>query len=442
MGAGLETLEPDVVILEEVPAASLPQRTVLTLATGIADQQLKQAAVKFNRANKDNKIKVVEYYSPNEGADFSAAENRLYTEIIAGMVPDMIDFYFVPHEVFTSKGYMEDLYPYLEADLELSADDFLPNLLKAIEADGQLPYLPRSFAVSAVAADRDVVGGGDGWTIQEMIQVVEDNPQYESVFGQGCGRLEFMRLAMRFNGESFYDRAKKSCNFETEEFYRLLEFAKESLSDGGEDMDAFYYKQFAPVMRGEQLLLYFNGISDINSFRLVDRLFNGREAYIGFPSSGGAGNAFYVNLPLGITKSSEHKDIAWSFMRELYLKDSYEAPMTGFPSNIRALESLFELAAVPNMSTSDDGEQIEFPGSSMSFSDEDGQRISFDFYHLTREEADKIWLLLRSIEKTLDWDSDIQSIVADEADAYFNGARTAQETAALIQSRVSLLLNE
>ena len=61
---------------------------------------------------------------------------------------------------------------------------------------------------------------------------------------------------------------------------------------------------------------------------------------------------------------------------------------------------------------------------------------------LTREGGDALLELVEATEGTHVFDYTIESIIKEEAAAFFAGDKTAQETADLIQSRVSLYLGE
>ena len=50
--------------------------------------------------------------------------------------------------------------------------------------------------------------------------------------------------------------------------------------------------------------------------------------------------------------------------------------------------------------------------------------------------------LYSAIDKVYRWDRNLADIVTGEAGAYFAGDRSLDETAALIQSRASLYVNE
>ena len=65
-----------------------------------------------------------------------------------------------------------------------------------------------------------------------------------------------------------------------------------------------------------------------------------------------------------------------------------------------------------------------------------------DIYATTQEEYDQIMELYNSITRISEYDDKIFEIVNEVAASYFNGDKTVEDTANLIQSRVELYVNE
>ena len=61
---------------------------------------------------------------------------------------------------------------------------------------------------------------------------------------------------------------------------------------------------------------------------------------------------------------------------------------------------------------------------------------------LTQQECDDFMALILATNAIFRFDSAVYSIVAEEADAFYSGIRTAEEAAKLIQSRVQTYLAE
>ena len=72
----------------------------------------------------------------------------------------------------------------------------------------------------------------------------------------------------------------------------------------------------------------------------------------------------------------------------------------------------------------------------------DGEMFSFKFYGLTREQADRFLAMLEIAQPFPSFNNTIFEMVQNEAAPFFAGERSAEDTAKLIQSKVSLYLAE
>ena len=132
-----------------------PEDGVLTYAAlNPVTEELSESIERFNRTHEDVQIEVRDYSDKN-GID------RLFTELALGQVPDMMEMhrfgrskdaapadlpyrgrpageYWMPYRQMAEKGYLEDLWPYIENDPALGTDNVLMPPLKASEVDGGL----------------------------------------------------------------------------------------------------------------------------------------------------------------------------------------------------------------------------------------------------------------------------------------------------------------
>ena len=78
----------------------------------------------------------------------------------------------------------------------------------------------------------------------------------------------------------------------------------------------------------------------------------------------------------------------------------------------------------------------------MGVADESGGMFSFEYYGLTQEQADRFLALLDSASPMPGMNTKIFEIVNAEATPFFNGERSAEDTAKIIQNKVSLYISE
>ena len=182
----------------------------------------------------------------------------------------------------------------------------------------------------------------------------------------------------------------------------------------------------------------------------VDKcLLGGDISFVGWPNEAGqVGSVFHLagGTALAITAASEHKEAAWSFLREkllpheeVSLKGKY-GMTNAFPINRSDFERMAELAMTPEMEEKA-GVLQEVPKLSRQYVS-DGIEIDVTVNALTQEEYDQIMELYNAAEGIVDYDVNLMNIITEQAGAYFAGDRSLDDTVAAIQSRVGLYLAE
>ena len=61
---------------------------------------------------------------------------------------------------------------------------------------------------------------------------------------------------------------------------------------------------------------------------------------------------------------------------------------------------------------------------------------------LTQEQADELVALIESATQLADYSDSVIEIVIEQAAAYFDGQKSAQDVAKLVQSKVNIYVNE
>ena len=121
----------------------------------------RQAVEKFNRTHTDVQIEVRDYFD-EEGSD---GKERLFTEIAAGKMPDIIDMgnslthsHRLPYQMMVHKGLLENLWPYIENDPDLGRESVVEAPLKAAEVNGGLYVAFNCVSVLSLAGAESMVG--------------------------------------------------------------------------------------------------------------------------------------------------------------------------------------------------------------------------------------------------------------------------------------------
>lgn len=179
-------------------------------------------------------------------------------------------------------------------------------------------------------------------------------------------------------------------------------------------------------------------------------------AFTGLPSSSGTGSSFSVYDCMAISAGSGAKEGAWTFLRSLLLPEgntilwdeSYQLPtVKGFSMNRETLEEQLATDYYHDVETGEnyldlDGKPVEY--SEFALGVGYPEDIVLIAYLLPPNDAqlDRFWRLYNAIDHITGENDDLLSIIAEQAEPYFAGDKTLEETAQLIQNRAKLYVNE
>ena len=435
------------VSVSKVPYDSVPHKESLSMAVMYLDYHTQQAIINFNRSNDNYRIDVRDYSEYNSEDDYSAGLTKLTTEIMAGNMPDILSVAeSIPYRQLAAKGLLEDLYPYIDADEQLSRGDFFPNVLSAMELDGKLYAACAGFAVNTAVGASSVVGDTPGWTYDDYYAALATMPEGCEGFDIGVDRDTMLEVSLALDMTDYVDWAAGTCNFDSEDFIKVLDFCKPF-------PDASYYENYeytaedSPanrVAQGKQMLCVATFSSTDFFYMDYDKVFGGQATCIGFPTNKGVGNTLAMLESYAMSSSCHNKEAAWQFLRG-FLTEEYQMEGNYLPTNQKTFEKQLEKAmkveyekdANGNYLLDENGERIPVSRGSVY----DGME-TYDIYATTPRQAQMLRDVIASATKMMDYDTSIINIVKEEAAAYFAGQKTAQEVCKLIQSKVNIYINE
>lgn len=419
-----------------VDASELPETTVLRLACFYLSEEVRRAVLDFNRSNSGAKIEVVDYSQYVTEDDYSAGLTKLNVEILSGNVPDLFASDGLPIAQYGARGLLYDMYELIDSDPELSRESFFENILDAFATDGKLYTITPSFRIVSLVGNAEVVGAEPGWTLEEMREVIESQPQVQYVLDSYTTPESMLQQMLTLNLGRYVDWETGECGFDSEDFVELLEFCA-ALPEGGGSGGGTP----ALVASGKQLLASFRA-ADFQEYQLYEAMFGGKLAFKGYPSADRAGNMVEPMYgSLSISSTCKDVDAAWSFVRTLLLEENYITDSShsfGYPLN-RAAYDAAEAAAMEKHYTTDPetGEQVEEPVSSWSW-----DALDVEIYAMSKEEAQALRELIASVKYSMSYDETIMNMIAEDSAAFFKGDKSAADTAAIIQDRISTYVNE
>lgn len=445
-----ETYSLQRVTVKKVPYDSVPHKEIITMACVNYDYQVVDQLLKFNRANDKYRIELKDYSEYNTDEDYTLGLTKLNTEILAGNVPDILGISGLNYTQLASKGLLEDLYPYIDADEELNRDDFFQNVLGAMEVNGKLCVTVPTFVIDAVAGAAKVVGDEPGWTYDELKAALATMPEGCTVLDQYTTKGDILQSCLALDMDNFVDWGTGECRFDSEQFIDLLEFANSFPTDF--DWENYEYSEeddlTLRLSQGRQMLIRTSvySIEDL-MYNNYEQYFGGDMTYIGFPTTSGTGNMISsLRSGYAMSAKSEYKDVIWQFLRTFFMEE-YQEDSWSLPSSRKVFEKKLEDACTiqyqkdenDNYLLDDDGEKIPIVRARVYNPATGGDEA---VYCLSEEQAAKLTELIESTTKVANYDSDIYDIVSEQAQAYFEGQKSAEEVARLIQSKANIVVNE
>ena len=444
------TYDRKIAKLDKVPYTSDSGKTELILASQSIDYETNNLIATFNRSNDSVRIVVKDYSEYNTDEDYSAGLTKLKTEIMAGNCPDIIDMNGLDASQLMSKGLIEDLYTYLDADTELNREDYLTNVLKAAEVEGKLAHTVSWFSFKTVAGMTDIVGDEMGWSYDDLNAALMDMPEGCTPFDVTTTRSEILNTCLNLDMADYVDWSTGEVNFETDSFKKLLEFVNQfPESYNWETYDWTTDSAEAKIGEGMQML-YRTNIYSVDELSYIEACFNGAPlTFVGYPSAGGSGGSgSTINADPGFAMSSScsDKEAAWTFLRQMFTEKHYanNVSYVGLPVIKSRLEKQLSKACSTTYELDEKG-QYKL--------DANGEKIPelhyytmdngiYSYYALSQDIADSFLAAVEATDKSETYDESIKDIVTKQAAAYFSGQKSVDEVVRLIQSNAKIYVNE
>ena len=216
--------------------------------------ETQRAVDRFNKNHEDVQIEIRDY--TDEGG-----LERLQTELVLGKVPDIMemhyfgkssdrtrevvngstaswrytgnstlerpaDEYWMPYRIMAQKGYLEDLWPYIENDPELGRNGVLQAPMKAAEVNGGLYILFMEVRINTVMGPESIVGKRYSWTLEELLETFSTMREDSTILRYSATKrdLFFDLLCQSLN--KYVDMGTGTCSFDSQDFRDMLAFLK------------------------------------------------------------------------------------------------------------------------------------------------------------------------------------------------------------------------
>lgn len=415
-------------------------KEVLVLGGEYLSSDIKARVIEFNKASDQYRITMTDYSAYNTDDDWTAGQARLNSDITSGQMPDIMMMNDLSsYGNYISKGLLADIGKLLEADEELGQLEYLQNVWEAYSVNGKLYAVVPSFSVRTMIAKKSLVGEPASWTMEDVNAVLATMPEGAQVYGDMV-RDSYLYYMLSYAGQDFIDVETGKCNFNSQSFIDMLEFAKtlpkEYSEDYWEDYDYTYQEGMYRENRSLMCDLYIGRIRDCIS--TIKGMMGEEVTFVGFPTAESNGSIINQGrYTIAISAKSKHTDGAWQFVRQ-FLTPEYQTGEQIY--DMPVLKSAFldrarEATERPYWEYSDG--TIEYYDITWNVNGED---VVLDLF--TQEEVDEICEFIYTVNRTGYYNDDIRNIIVEEAEAFFEGQKSVQEVVDIIQSRAQVFVNE
>lgn len=413
--------------------------TWLVIGAEVTDEE--QLAAAFNRQSKDYRV-VVEQVSlkgltSTVGDTQYDLDTGIYmcvnTRLLAKESADLLSFLnYQDMERYLTKGYLEDLSPYIAQSEQISQDDYLEQVLACYSRGDALYSIPPAFGIDTLIGKESELGAEPGWTVEEFLEWLSQHP--DAVTKEGMSKQNVLEFCLRGTLEEYLNWESGECDFEGEDFQELMRQIQGLTVDGSEHWDDWerQIEEKKPVLEQGRI----SGFSNCNAW---ESMYGEPLVYKGYPSKDGEPCHYYVGGGLGVLSRSTCKEGAYAFWEYclLYHSGDGEAYYTRREDYADSMARI----ADEQYAFTEDGKMKYRKLSEVSPGDVEEEGVEW-ISNMTEEQRDKQLAMLEYVRAdTLD-NQAVRNIICEEAAVYFAGAKGLEDTCRVIQSRVHLYITE
>lgn len=405
--------------VQEVQAYVQPEMTgEITISCLSENEFLTAAAKQFMDIYPDVTITI----NASEGT-VEDYQTYLNTKIIGGKAEDIIFNSFLPITRYSEMGVFEDLRGYISMTPEFNDENYFMNVLQAARLDSGeiyvIPYMARfdaiGFSSSLLSEQTDVRNTLETWQIAGFSESMDLASQLvagtdkKNAFLIRLGELSYANSLIQDSLGQFINAEEKKVNLDSAEYIDLLNSIKELSNNNlfGSGIN-FYNEEY-----------YFAVLKDYDVQAAYYCLAKDSDHAYGMPLGDAEGNVVInANNCIALNSASDHKDLAWEFMRYLLSEEVQTLPSLhglavnrlGFEASVARYHTFYENN---NNSGVDEAEYGALLESWME------QINSCDLVDAV------IWDLFNA-----------------ENEKFFSGTQTAEQTAKNLQKQINQYFNE
>ncbi len=428
-----------------LPTLDLSNRTDFTITTLRQTQKLRKAVSEFQRAHPELNVKVAAAMGSTGDRSATADDyiRSINTDILAGKGGDVIILDGLPVKNYIAKGVLTDL------SSALSGIDFLDGILQGSKSqDGKLYAMPAQFTFTTLWGKKDIVGQITSLDALADLRTAEGNSvMYARTPTQWLS-------ALYYASESGFRDKNGRVNFDNPEFIAFLEdlyllystqaeTAQTAQGGPGQGGQGGAVTMAVPAGGGrnnmQEMQALLNGSIELYPTTIGSTMTlptsymvagGSQSAFIPTPSVAGSGNSYTPSLIAGINAKAKNMAMATEFLKMLYSPVVQELEQNdGLPTVAPSLDKIIADAVERSQNSN-----------AMMFMRMGDSSITVE------QPKEEDWNNLRAMCEALNVptvaDSTLMGFIVEETAAFFQGQKTAADTAKSLQQRANSYLNE
>ena len=418
------------------------KKIIYAASCGTAPEGFFRSVINEYNKRPESKARVLVYVEPSDtGIPYQEqaanAADKMLLAMKSGNGPDVLldcaDF-----SQFNSDKILVDLNPYMDGENGIDRSKYFDNIFRAFETDGKLYQMPLLVTVSGLVGDKSVLGDKDGFTLSEMDEKLSLLPS--DVFPMTYQPKDILTNLLYADMDHYVNYSAGTANFDSDDFRNLLEFSKKF---GGRISEEKYYELCERydlqsmisdltadcfMMQDGLVSLCSLDLSEIRYYASYAELCGRDPLLLGWPTSKEPGLCAQASVSVGISAFSDNADESWDFVSFLLQSEDNFS----FWGDIYVLRSGAEKLMQNAIDEYSRLTEIYKDAPGMY----EGQAPLSDATIASYEDV------IGRVRSSVHTNPSIMAIVEEEAAAFFNGQKSADEVSKTIQNRVSTLMSE
>ena len=386
---------------------------------------------------KSDRYRISAETEKRDSQEWEALRTRTLADLTAGKGPELLVVSADDLHMLAEKGALLDLSELVPEDIQ---EQFLPNVRELGTVDGVWVGMGWHPDITAIFTS-DELWSRDKWTVSDILELAEEREELEWIYGYRDLTIEpqsyeysydysadaaglFWFLVTNSLGDSpFLDLVNGRGYFDGEEFIRVLEFCKRyGQRTGPKDGE----EREAMLREGRMMAMWSYFYSGYYSYANLRVRLTGCHP-VGRPAEKGSGNYIRSDKYLVVNADASNLEAVKDCIAYLY---SYDSQMQ--PSTVRRDVADGQIVYDPweqqwVMMVRDN----QWEGRMIPDKGPDGDSLKEEYL-----------AFLENCEPQPYCPQAIKDILEEESSQFFDGDRSAKETAEVIQRRVQLYLDE